>query len=238
MSSDISLLKSIELLAKFTTQDNAGDTYEKAVDISTYLGSEKNRQLGEYQISKIRSVARNAEIGWKLFKTPPTVSIELSDEECFQIFALISTLHGFCYGVERLDYASFETGPDSIPVRFYINSVYHYIAALFLLDKGNDPLGGTVYKTLVKMDLADLLAPIEKVLNKQMGDGISFGETVRKIRNKFLVHGTFLATDISSVVKETQLRERAQQLRLTNYIWDLFNRVFILKLKLIALVNL
>lgn len=237
MPSEKNLLDKIQVLALSTSPSNAGDIYVQAVELYSQINSGINQQLADLLISGIRSHARGADIGWKLFNVPPKPLRSLSDEEYFQLFALISTLHGFCYGVERLDEASFVTGSDSPPVRFYINSVYHYIAALFLLNKGNDNLGGMVYKTLAPVGLSNLLDPIETILNKQMDEGISFGETIKIIRNKFLVHGTFSPTDISSLVKRTHLRELNQRLRLTKNIWALFNQAFILKLKLIAMLT-
>lgn len=237
MSEEKRILAEILELTYSITPDNIGDVYVKAANLYARISSENNRELGEDYVSKIRSLARKADVGWKLFGVPPKPSNKLSEEEYIQIATLISNLHGFCYGVERLDEASFVTGPNSPPVRFYINSLYHYISALFLLDREDNEMGGTVYKTLVPMGLSKLLTPIRHILDLPMGDGISFGETIRRIRNKFLVHGTFSPSDIANVVKQTHLREMDQRLRLTNLIWNLFNQVFILKLQLLSLLT-
>lgn len=219
------------------TPDNVGQVYEAALDIaSTVSDSYEHRRADQY-VSQIRGLALKADIGWKLFDDPPKLSRTLKDEEIIQIMTLISTLHIFCYGAERLDEASFITGPDSTPVRFYINSLYHYIAALYLLHKDKDSIGGMVYKTLSPLGLAYLLYPIKAIIDEPMGEGISFGETVRKIRNEFLVHGNFSPADIASVVSQTHLHDMSQVLRLTNLIWELFNRSFVLKLRLISLLT-
>ena len=237
ISKDDDLVGEILVLALSTTPNNVGDVYIRAVDLYGQIKSADKQQYGEYYVAQIRSLARQAEIGWKIFMIPPNAPRLLSDDEYIQLVTIISTLHSFCYGAERLDEASFVTGPGSTPVRFYINSLYHYIAALYLLNKENNSIGGMVYKTLAPMGLSSLLDQIKAVLDKPMEGSISFGETIRKIRNDFLVHGYFSPNDISPIIKSTQLRDMTQQIHLTNLIWELFNQSFILKLKLIALLS-
>ena len=237
MATDNELVNEIYLLALSVTPNNVGDIYVRAVSLYDQIQSANNQQRGEYGVSQIRSSARQAEIGWKLFANPPTTSRSLSDNEYIRLVTISSTLHAFCYGVERLDEASVVTGPDSTPVRFYINSLYHYIAALYLLSKGRNPIGGMVYKALMPMGLSPLLNQISYVLCKPMEGGISFGEAVRKIRNNFLVHGSFSPEDISPIMETTRLRDITQRIRLTCLIWELFNQSFILKLKLLSFLT-
>jgi hypothetical protein len=237
MSTDDELVNEILVLTLSVTPNNVGDIYVQAVNLYGQIQSADKQQQGEYCVAQIRSRARQAEIGWKLFAVPPTAPRSLSDDEYIRLMTIISTLHSFCYGVERLDEASFVTGPDSTPVLFYINSLYHYIAALYLLNKEGNPIGGMVYKALMPMRLSSLLDQIRGVLYKPMEGGISFGETIRKIRNDFLVHGSFSPEDISPIMKMTHLRDMTQRIHLTNLIWELFNQSFILKLKLIALLT-
>lgn len=237
MATSDEIVGEILKLALSVTPNNVGDIYVRTVELYTQIQKSDKQQMGEYYIAQVRSIARQAEIGWKIFTTSPITSHPLSEEEQIQIIMIISTLHTFCYGVERLDEASFVTGADSPPVRFYINSLYHYIAALYLLNKEKDPIGGMVYKTLSPMGLSPLLDEVKAVLDKPMEGGISFGETIRRIRNDFLVHGSFSPDDISSIVKTTQLQDMTQRLHLTNLIWELFNQSVILKLKLLALLT-
>ena len=215
---DDELLKEIYALEIAVNPDNVGDNYVQAVSLYGQIQNTSKQQQGEYYVAQIRSIARQAEIGWKIFSSPPAARRLLSEEEQLRLVTTIATLHAFCYGVERLDEASFVTGPESTPVRFYINSLYHYIAALYLLDKGGDPIGGMVYKTLSSMGLSGLLDPVKAVLDKPMEGGVSFSETIRQIRNDFLVHGSFSPDDIATIVKTTKLRDMTQLLRLTNYI--------------------
>jgi hypothetical protein len=237
MATDDEIVSEILVLAASVTPNNVGDIYIRAVDLYGQIHNTDKQQQGEYYIAQIRSLARQAEIGWRIFASLPTPSRKFSEDEYIRLVTIISTLHSFCYGVERLDEASFVTGSDSTPVRFYINSLYHYIAALYLLDKNSDPIGGMVYKTLAPMDMSSLLDQVKAVLVKPMEGGISFGETIRKIRNDFLVHGSFSPDDIASIVKTNQLQDITQRLRLTNLIWELFNQSFILKLRLVAILT-
>jgi hypothetical protein len=234
---DDELVSEILALTLAVNPNNLGDNYVQAVELYRQIRNVDKQQLGEYYVAQIRSLARQAEIGWKVFAAPPNAPRPLSEDEQIRLVTIIATLHAFCYGVERLDEASFVTGPGSTPVRFYINSLYHYIAALYLLEKGGDPIGGMVFKTLAPMGLSDLLNQVKTVLDKPMEGGISFGETIRKIRNGFLVHGSFSPDDVATIVKMTQLRDMTQVIHLTNLIWELFNQSFILKLKLIALLT-
>ncbi|HEY4667040.1 MAG TPA: hypothetical protein VIH26_07035 [Anaerolineales bacterium] len=216
--------------------ENVGDVYEAALDIAGSISDPISHHRAEQYISQIRGLARQADIGWKLFDKATAAARPLTDEEIIQVMTLASTWLTFCYGAERLDEASAVTGPDSTPVRFYINSLYHYIASLYLLEKDTDPIGGTVYKTLSPLGLAHFLDPIKTVLDEPM-NGISFGETIRKIRNDFLVHGVFSPSDIAPVVGQTRLRDMTQVLRLADLIWELFNRSFVLRLRLISLLT-
>lgn len=236
MSPENAPMNEIRWLALSANPDNVGDIYVRAVELYAQISSAHDQQIAEDYIAQIRSIARRADIGWKLFASPPAAPRPPTDDEQIQLMVLIGTLHSFCYGAERLDEVSLVTGPDSTPVRFYINSLYHYTAALYLLDKHQDPIGGMVYKTLQPMALAHFLDPISQVLDKPM-NGLSFGETVRQIRNDFLVHGTFSPDDIASVVSSTKMRDLTQVIRLASLIWELFNQSFILKLKLLAVLT-
>jgi hypothetical protein len=237
MPNSDAILEEILKLVQITSKQNVGDTYEKALAFFDCIKDAPTRETSEYLISQIRNIARNADIGWKIFSSPPEIKKTLSDDEQIQLLVIISTLHEFCYGAERLDEISFLTGSVSTPIRFYINSLYHFIATLYLLDKGNSPMGGMVYKTLAPMGFAPLLSRIQTVLEKPLESDTSFGETIRKIRNDFLVHGTFSPNSISSLMSKTQLSNQSQQIKLAELIWELFNHSFILKLRLFSILT-
>jgi len=234
---DFQALRDIYKIFLQKTKENIGDFYIESLALYQKIQDENIKQIAAFYCGKIRSFANGAEIGWQLFSTPYNLTHKLSDDDCVIIITLISMLHSFCYGVERLDEVSFYSGPNSTPISFYINSIYNYIAALYLLDKGSDPIGGMVYKTLKPLGLDFLLDDIKQVLEKPISTDYSFGETIKTIRNKFLVHGTFSYNDVSRVIKMTKMRDVSKQIQLNNLIWELFNQSYILKLKLISILT-
>ena len=217
--------------------ENIGDIYSESFYLFLEISDPNIKKIAENSINQLRSTARNAEIGWIISSKPPIPSHKLNETEQIQLIALNVTLFSFCYGVERLNETSLLTSPDSIPVRFYINSIYHYIAALYLLDKNDDPIGGMVYKTINPMGLSSILEPIKQILDRPMEGNLSFGETIKKIRNDFMVHGTFSPNDVASVINKAKLREQREIIHLSDLIWELFNQSFILELKIIALLT-
>ena len=115
-------------------------------------------------MSKLIYLTRNAEIGGMVFSSPPIISRDISDDEARQFIAIIGSLQEIIYCFERVDEASAQTFPYAAPVRFYVNSIFHYVSALFLLDyKKNKKLGfprpGTVIKVLHPLELKILLDP-------------------------------------------------------------------------------
>ena len=73
-------------------------------------------------------------------------------------------------------------------MRFYMNSLYSYIANYFLLDNGvNDPIGGNLYPALEEIGLQDNLNDIITILNTRI-DSLEFKEILRTFRNKVIVH--------------------------------------------------
>lgn len=232
------IIDKIEALSKEVNSNNVGDLLVKGYRISKQLQSEAAKQAGEFHLSHIRNVARIADIGWNCFDKPIKPSKELGKSESIQLLTLIGSLHELSYCFERLDYVSFLTGQDtSTPMRFYLNSIYHYLAAYFLLDKKGEPMGGTIYKVLSTMGLEDLLKPIDVVLKQAYSSGVTFEDVLRNIRNKFLVHGDFSPDGTQELVDRSNMHSLGQKLKLSEYLWDMFNEVVILKLRIIAILT-
>lgn len=217
--------------------ENAGDVLSSVLNIESEIGDPIIRDLAELYISPIRDFVRKAEIGWRLFANPIKTSHLLSDQEATQLIMIVTTLHELCYCVERLDEASFLSWERSTPVRFYVTSLYNYVSALFLLDKTGSIMGGTVHKVLDPLGLSYLLQPIQNILNTSMSDEITFGETIRLVRNRSFVHGTFSPFDIETVVKQTRIHDLRQQNRLVGLTWKLFNQCLLLRLNLISILT-
>lgn len=237
MDKDIDLLGRIQKIIPTLSTDNVGDIYTRALDLLMQVTIEYNKLIGESYIAQIREFGRNAEIGWKLFDNPIKPSTQLDDEQQIQVLTIIVALHTFCYGVERLEEASIRTGPTSTPVRFYINSIYHYIADLYLLGKDKDPIGGIIYKTLDPIGLSALLNPVIEVIDRPLETGISFGETIKAISTDQFFHGTYWQEDICTILGTTECDGLRQTQKLNLLIWELFNRTFILKLHLMSVLT-
>lgn len=228
----------IRRLSKTITTENIGDVYEVSIDLFYKIKDPDVSMACNNLILDMRSFTRKSDIGWKVSSKPPNASHQLSNKEVSQLIGLVAVLHSFCYGIERLEEVSELIRPENTPIRFYINSIYHYISVLYLLDKNrHDPMGGMVYKTLKPMGLSHLMNPVNLVLLKSLAEGMTFGETVRNIRNKFLVHGTFSPDDIASIIQKTDLHNIFQQFYLTELIRELFDQTIILKLKITALLT-
>lgn len=221
-------------------ENNVGDVYVKVARLHSEISDPDEKAFAELIISsKVRSVARDADIGLRIFSEAPVNlrNLSLTSEHQLMLMTLISNLKIFCYGCERLNEAAEQTRPDSSPVRFYLNSIYHLISSFYLLDKKDmDLLGGMVYKSLHKTGLDKLLSPIIRLIEAPLG-GTTFGEVIRRIRNRTLVHGTFNPYEIQPTIELGELRNPENVIQLNDYIWDLFNQTFILELKLISILT-
>lgn len=234
---DPEILAKLHEIAASATAETLGDAYQEAAPLAFAVQSPVSRQEAQYYLSHLEDMAKNATIGWKLFETPELPKDELKHDEIIRLLIIVATLQTFVEGVEALDAVSFLTGPSSRKVTFYVHSVYHFIASLYLLDKGKDPMGGMVYKALRSIRLTHLLDPLKELLDREYADGISFGETARRIRNKSLVHGTFSPEDIAPLVRQTRMQDPSQIILLADLIWELHHQSAILMLKLVAIIT-
>jgi len=71
----------------------------------------------------------------------------------------------------------------------------HLLFTMFLVDKGDKPLGGFIYPLLHGTGKADWMNEVIRVLNEPVGDVI-FEEYLRKWRNKLATHGTLSPTSL------------------------------------------
>ncbi|KPK91483.1 MAG: hypothetical protein AMJ94_07205 [Deltaproteobacteria bacterium SM23_61] len=111
---------------------------------------------------------------------------------------LIHTLKQVLYGFDRLDSIADEVNPGSAAMAFYLSSIYNYIALLFLLDKKDKSMGGSVYRTLKPFGLEGLLDPIRATLEEPLGS-VTLGEVIRVFRNTAIVHPTHSDADLDRV---------------------------------------
>lgn len=116
-----------------------------------------------------------------------------------RVVFLIHALKQLLFGFEKLDEVAPSAAPGSAAIAFYMTAIYHHIAAFYLLDKGKvDPMGGAFYKTLQQLGHERLLDPVTRVLDKPIG-ATTFGEIVRRFRNKGVVHTGYRASDLDEI---------------------------------------
>lgn len=226
-------------LIKTSNPDNLGDVFAQAIEIRTQL-DDVSKRFAEIPLTELRRLASQAEIGWKLFLNPQLPTHTLSDKEIIQLIGVERALHELCYCCERIEEASVITWGGSSPTRFYLNSIYHYVSSMFLVDRSkkthkNLPMGGTVIRAFTPIGLSNLLKPIDKVLKEPLGKDINFGDAVLLLRHSHLVHGDFSPERFEYLVAQTEMRDRKQQQRLAALVWDLFYQLLLLDLRLVSL---
>ncbi|MEQ1794553.1 MAG: hypothetical protein ABL970_10215 [Nitrospira sp.] len=76
----------------------------------------------------------------------------------------------------------------------------HLLFTMFLVDKGDKPLGGFIYPLLYGAGKADWMSEVIRVLNEQVGN-VSFEEYLRKWRNKLATHGALSPTSLPDSIR-------------------------------------
>ncbi len=111
---------------------------------------------------------------------------------------IVHALKRLSYGFRRLDEVA-DSAKDGSPKKaFYLDGVYGYVAAFFLLDKKAKTPGGAFYRALEPFGLTHLLDPVRAVLDAKFG-GETFGKTILAFRNKALVHPRYRHSDVDKV---------------------------------------
>lgn len=76
----------------------------------------------------------------------------------------------------------------------------HLLFTMFLVDKGDKPLGGFIYPLLHGAGKADWMNEVIRVLNEPVGD-VPFEEYLRKWRNKLATHGNLSPTSLPDSIR-------------------------------------
>ncbi len=237
---DLSRIDQLGVLLQGASTTPIGDTLEKAIAVYEDIEGDPPRALAELALRDLRTVAVRSTEKDLLFSAPPKLPRKLSDIEVLQLFRIAGTIHELCYACEMVQLATDQTSGGSTPTRFYLNSIYHYVSSLFLVDATEPshkglPMGGTVIMALQPMGLASFLGPIKEALDRPLGD-ISLGETVLRLRHSDLVHGDFSPTRVEYLIRLTQMRDPNQAAKLSQLLWQFFHRLVFLYLQLLALL--
>lgn len=127
-------------------------------------------------------------------------------------FFIVHTLKQVLCGFDQLDALGQDVDPGSPTMAFYLNSIYNYVALLFLLNGKDKPMAGSVYPALERHGLADLLDPVKAVLGEPIG-GTTFGEAIRVFRNKAIVHSTHADADLERIYEAVNMSRLENQMR-------------------------
>ena len=76
----------------------------------------------------------------------------------------------------------------------------HLLFTMFLVDKGDKPLGGFIYPLLHRAGKADWMKEIIRVLNEPVEE-VTFEEYLRKWRNRLATHGNLSPTTLPDSIR-------------------------------------
>ena len=145
--SDKKILRDLNDLVVSTTPDNLGDRLIQATKLLQGVEYPIARYYAEGSMAELRRMAVPADYGWKLFASPPHPLNKLQDIEVIQLIAIIGALHELSYACESVNLSANTGWEGSAQTRFYLNSIYHYVSSMFLLDTRSPrqegfPMGG------------------------------------------------------------------------------------------------
>lgn len=130
---------------------------------------------------------------------------ERADDLTEAVVFMVHGLKRLSFGFYRLDEVA--DAEDGSPMKaFYLDGVYNYLTAFFLLDRGNGSPGGTFQKVLAQFGLEHLLSNIRATLDARFG-ATTFGEVIRMFRNKHLVHGSHRSGDLDRIYAQVDMHD-------------------------------
>ncbi len=230
-----------EILAA-TNHQNIGDNLQEIINIRKKITNPVEKQIIENLLGSIRLVGYTSDFGDRLFSLHQDLPRGLSNIEITQLVLLERALHELCYACEQVNNNSTINGEEAPPTRFYLNSIYPYVASMFLVDQSKLDikglqLGGSVTKALHSIELDDFLNPIAEILHRPLTDKITFGDTILKLRHSFLVHGDFSPDRIQFLNRKTEMQNPKIGENFSDFIWDLYYEILLLRLKILALLS-
>lgn len=240
MNGNLERLNELQALISVAESENLGDVLTEAFSVRSQISDPMARKVAETMLSQLRGMSARAEIGWRLFSEEQRIPRPLEDLEILQLLGLERALHELCYACESVELSSVTSWGGSTSTRFYLNSIYHYVSSMFLVDTSSPrqrglPMGGTVIRVLHAIGVSDLLNPIASVLSQPMTSRVTFGDTILRLRHSYLVHGDFSLRRIEYLIARSEMRDPAQVERFNSLIWDLYYQLLLLRLRMVAL---
>lgn len=154
----------LEILKSLKTRP-IGDVLTSAIEVFDGIETPMCRELAEGAMRTIRSIASRAQPTDKVFENPPRAPREFTDKELIQLLLISRAIHELCYCCESIQEVTEITWGGSTPTGFYLDSMYHMVSSLFLIDTSkpthkNLPMGGTAIRALHPMGMGNMLEPI------------------------------------------------------------------------------
>ncbi|GFP32828.1 hypothetical protein HKBW3S42_01135 [Candidatus Hakubella thermalkaliphila] len=155
----------------------------------------------------------------------------MDNKQIEKLGLIVASLKEFSYGLDRLDEISLQAEQGSATMRFYLNTLYEYVARYFLLYKdSNTPLGGNLYSALKDLGLEDYLDPIIQTLSQRIGT-MDLQTILLTFRNKMITHSEFsfepLEKTIYSIVDLRQPKNSQKYQQLIQKLFDQVKELYI-----------
>jgi hypothetical protein len=237
---DQSRLQELTDLIGKASPDNLLGVFESSTNYLYQIEDPFSRQLAEFPLSNLRSSVFLAEPGLKLSSSPPEPTKELEDIEVLQLFGIERALQELSFAFEMVEFSSAMLGSGSAQSRFYLNSIYHYLSSMFLIDTSkkthrNLPMGGTIIRALHPLGLSYLLDRILNLTKEPISGNRTFGDTILLLKHSYLVHGTFSPGNVELLVIVTEMRDPDQRELFFGKMWWIFHEIILLRLKILAI---
>ncbi len=117
---------------------------------------------------------------------------------------IVHAIKQFCFGFEKMNDLAEDYTDGSAGKAFFMSAIYQQLALFYLIDRRDNPTGGTFYPALKKHGLEGLLDPVKKLMETPLGN-IAFGEVILVFRNKSIVHPKYGDSDLDRIYKQVDM---------------------------------
>jgi hypothetical protein len=147
----------------------------------------------------------------------------------FKIGAITLSFREYIYGFKRLKRVAGSKKSSKNKVLFYSHACNNYLASYFLIEDS------IVTKTLNEVGLKELLEPINELLSTPVGE-ITYRETIRRLRNKAVVHEGYSSSNIDKIFSDAEMYSLSGNLQLAQANLEMFEEMKKLQRKLLSIL--
>ena len=130
----------------------------------------------------------------------------LAEEDMVELGLSFHSLFGFAHGYSRLKQVTDPARDGSPEQSFYLNSL-RTLCVNYFIGTSKRSSDMNIRKILEKHNLPHLLKPIDGILNTKL-ESTTFGEILKRFRNKFLTHELFQVSPLDDIYKEFDMRRK------------------------------